>query len=52
VVIAQQNQDNALEVYNTRTLIPELNRMNSQFLGIKRLPDWIPKPEMIYVKVI
>jgi hypothetical protein len=52
VVIAQQNQDNALEVYNTRKLIQELNRMNSQFLGIKRLPDWIPKPEMIYVKVI
>ena len=52
VVIAQQNQDNALEVYNTRKLIQELNRVNSQFIGLKRLPDWIPKPNMIYVKVI
>ena len=52
VVIAQQNEDNALEVYNTRKLIKEMNIINSQFLGLKRLPDWIPKPAMIYVKVI
>ena len=52
VVIAQQNEDNALEVYNTSKLIQEMNKVNSQFLGLKRLPDWIPKPEMIYVKVI
>jgi hypothetical protein len=52
VVIAQQNEDNALEVFNTRKLIEEMNRISSQFLGIKRLPDWIPKPETIYVKVI
>jgi hypothetical protein len=52
VVIAQQNEDNALEVYNTTKLIQELNTMNSQFIGLKRLPDWIPKPTMIYVKVI
>ena len=52
VVIAQQNEDNALEVYNKRKLIEEMNRINSQFLGIKRLPNWIPKPEMIYVKII
>lgn len=52
VVIAQQNQENALEVYNTRKLIKEMNMVNSQFIGLKRLPDWIPKPTMIYVKVI
>jgi hypothetical protein len=52
VVIAQQNEDNALEVYNTKKLIEEMNKKNSDYLGIKRLPDWIPKPTMIYVKVI
>ncbi len=52
VVIAQQNEDNALEVHNTRKLIDEMNKINSPFLGLKRLPDWIPKPAMIYVKVI
>ncbi len=52
VVIAQQNEDNALEVYNTKKLIKEMNKKNSDFLGIKRLPDWIPKPQMIHVKVI
>lgn len=52
VVIAQQNEDNALEVYNTRKLIKEMNTINSQFLGLKRLPDWIPKPAIIYAKVI
>jgi hypothetical protein len=52
VVIAQQNQDNPIEVYNTKKLMKEMNKKNSNFLGIKRLPDWIPKPPMIYVKVI
>jgi hypothetical protein len=52
VVIAQQNEDNPLEVYNTIKFIQEMNKENSQFIGIKRLPDWIPKPKMIYVKVI
>lgn len=52
VVIAQQNEDNALEVHNTKKLIKEMNIINSQFLGLKRLPDWIPKPAIIYVKVI
>jgi len=51
-VIAQQNEDNSLEVYNTTKIIQEINKKNSPFLGIKRLPNWIPKPEMIYVKVI
>jgi len=52
VVIAQQNEDNALEVYNTKKLIKEMNIINGKYLGLKRLPDWIPKPAMIYVKVI
>lgn len=52
VVIAQQNEQKYLEVYETTKIIKEINKKNSDFLGIKRLPDWIPKPEMIYVKVI
>lgn len=52
VVIAQQNEDNALEVYNTKKLIKEMNIINGKYLGLKRLPDWIQKPAMIYVKVI
>lgn len=52
VVIAQQNEKNSLEVYETTKLIKEINKKNSDFLGIKRLPDWILKPTMIYVKVI
>ena len=52
VVIAQQNEDNALEVHNTKKLMKEMNKKNSNYLGIKRLPDWIPKPHMIQVKVI
>jgi hypothetical protein len=52
VVIAQQNEDNALEVHNTKKLMKEMNKKNSDYLGIKRLPDWIPKPHMIQVNVI
>ena len=52
VVIAQQNEDNALEVYNTKKLIKEMNIINGKYLGLKRLPDWIPKQAMIYVKVV
>ena len=52
VVIAQQNEKNALEVYNTNKLMKEINAINSQFLGLKRLPDWISKLVMINVKVI
>jgi hypothetical protein len=51
-VIAQQNQENSLEVYNTARIIQEMNRRNGQFLGLKRLPNWIPKPEIIYVKIM
>ena len=52
IVIAQQNEDNALEVHNTKKLMKEMNKKNSDYLGIKRLPDWIPKPHMIQVNVI
>jgi len=45
VVIAQQNEKNSLEVF-------DINKKSSDFLGIKRLPDWIQKPAIIYVKVI
>ena len=51
-VIDQQNQENSLEVYNTARIIQEMNRRNGQFLGLKRLPNWIPKPEIIYVKIM
>ena len=52
VVIAQQNQENPIEVYNTKKLIKEMNKKNSDYLGIKRLPDWIPKLPMIQVNII
>ena len=50
-VIAQQNQENSLEIYKTARIIQDMNRKNGQFMGLKRLPNWIPKPEMIYVKI-
>ena len=52
IVIAQQNQNNSLEVYNTAKIIQEINRKTGPFLGLKRLPNWIPKSEMIYVKIV
>lgn len=52
VVIAQQNQENSLEVYNTAKIIQEINRRTGPFLGLKRLPNWISKPDMIYVKIV
>jgi hypothetical protein len=36
----------------TAELLKKLNVRNGKYLGLKRLPDWIPKPAMIYVKVI
>lgn len=51
-VIAQQNETNSLEVYNTTKIIQEMNRKTGPFLGLKRLPNWISKPGMIYVKII
>lgn len=52
VVIAQQNQKKSLKECTTQQLLKKLNQRNSKYLGLKRLPDWIPKPAMIYVKVI
>jgi len=52
VVIAQQNQKKTLKEYKTLDLLKKLNLQNGKYLGLKRLPDWIPKPTMIYVKVI
>ena len=52
VVIAQQNQKKSLKECTTQQLLKKLNLRNEKYLGLKRLPDWIPKPAMIYVKVI
>ena len=52
IVIAHQNQKKPLKEYKTSEILKKLNHRNGKFLGIKRLPDWIPKPAMIYVKVI
>jgi hypothetical protein len=52
VVIAQQNQKKPLKEYTTLEILKKLNLKNGKYLGIKRLPDWIPKPAIIYVKVV
>jgi len=52
VVIAQQNQKNPLKEYTTQEILKKMNLRNGKYLGLKRLPDWIPKPAMIYVKVV
>jgi hypothetical protein len=51
-VLAQQNEKNSMEIYNTEKFIEKINNKNSQIIGLKRLPNWIPKPEMIYVKIV
>jgi len=50
VVIAQQNMPNLVEEYNASDIIRAMNRKNSQFLGIKRLPRFIPTPVRIPVE--
>ena len=52
VVIAQQNQKKPLKEYTTMEIQKKLNIKNGKYMGLKRLPDWIPKPSMIYVKVV
>jgi hypothetical protein len=52
VVIAQQNQKKPLKEYTTLEIQKKLNLKNGKYMGLKRLPDWIPKPSMIYVKVV
>lgn len=39
VTIAQQNRDPPIEQYNTAKLVAMINREDSQFLGVKVLPD-------------
>jgi hypothetical protein len=51
-VLAQQNEKNSMEIYNTEKFIQKINNKNSQFIGLKRLPNWIQKPEIIYVKIL
>jgi hypothetical protein len=50
VAIAQQNMDNLVEEYSTSDIIRAMNRKNSQFLGIKRLPRFIPIPVRIPIE--
>ncbi len=50
VTIAQQNMGNFVEEYNKSDIIRTMNRKNSQFLGIKRLPKFIPIPVRILIE--
>ena len=50
VVIAQQNMDKLVEEYTASDIIRAMNRKNSQFLGIKRLPRFIPTPVRISIE--
>jgi hypothetical protein len=43
VTIAQQNRDPPIEQYNTAKLVAMINREDSQFLGLKVLPDNLSK---------
>ena len=50
VAIAQQNMDDLVEEYTTSDIIRAMNRKNSQFLGIKRLPKFITTPVRIPIE--
>ena len=50
VIIAQQNREKLVEEYSTSDIIRAMNRKNSQFLGIKRLPRFIPTPVRISIE--
>lgn len=50
VAIAQQNMGNLVEEFDASDIIRTMNRKNSQFLGIKRLPRFIPTPTRIPVE--
>ena len=50
IVIAQQNMDKLVEEYNKSDIIRAMNRKNTQFLGIKRLPIFIPIPLRILIE--
>jgi hypothetical protein len=51
VIIAQQNTDNLVEKYNKSDIIREINKKKTKFLGIKRLPDFIPIPTRIRYQI-
>lgn len=50
VAIAQQNMDDLVEEYSASDIIRAMNRKNLQFLGIKRLPKFIPIPSRIPIE--
>ena len=50
VAIAQQNMDDLVEEYNVSDIIRAMNRKNSQFIGIKRLPRFITTPVRIPIE--
>jgi len=50
VVIAQQNMKKLSEEYKKSDIISAMNQKNSQFLGIKRLPKFIPIPVRILIE--
>jgi hypothetical protein len=50
VAIAQQNMNDLVEEYNASDIIRAMNRKNSQFLGIKRLPKFITTPVRISIE--
>ena len=50
VIIAQQNREKLVEEYSTSDIIRAMNRKNSLFLGIKRLPRFIPTPVRISIE--
>ena len=50
VAIAQQNMDDLVEEYTTSDIIRAMNRKNSQFIGIKRLPRFITTPVRIPIE--
>jgi len=50
VAIAQQNMDDLVEEYSASDIIRAMNRKNSQFLGIKRLPKFITTPVRIPIE--
>ena len=50
VAIAQQNMGNLVEEYKKSDIISAINQKNSQFLGIKRLPKFIPTPVRIIIE--
>lgn len=51
VVIAQQNSSKIFEEYDTSDVIREMNKSDSPFLGIKRLPNFVIIPQQIQIQL-